>query len=84
MKCSDGSRERRRVDAHFVPAMAAFFGEAPPGFGGVDQPLLAYIVRRVEQRYADRIGPDLKSAIIAGLYRRAVLAETRPSDGEIS
>jgi len=32
MQNRDGGKEQRRIEAHLVPKMAAFFGEWPPGF----------------------------------------------------
>lgn len=32
MKNRDGLKETRRIDAHHIPIMAAFFGRWPPGF----------------------------------------------------
>lgn len=32
MRCLDGTKQCRTVPAHFIPDIAAFFGEWPPGF----------------------------------------------------
>lgn len=68
MKNRDGSKQMRNIEAHFIPRLATFFGEVPPGFeiltelpvAATDE-VNAYAVKR------DQLRNHVLSVVISGL-----------------
>lgn len=84
MKNRDGCKRSRRIEAHHIPILAAFFGEWPPGYEpmNVNDKRLAMVIEAVERRLSNFSSPAAKAECIAQLYRLATLVDTGVAAGQ--